>query len=378
MKKLFIVFAILCLAAPAMAADWNFYGSARMATFYSIVDKDIPGDNDTVNRTLWDLQGNSRFGATVKVNDQIGGGFEYGTGVNLRKLYGTYTFGGGSELLIGQTYAPTGSYFYSNSVFDTDGDLLGVGQFYSGRVPMVQWKTGGLKIAALKPNTPGDVEAGEGGFELDENGNIVPVAGVVGVATDIIIPKLEASYKFKGDTWFFDVYGGFQTYGLDYFEGNDPTITSYVVGVGGGMNFGAFYLNLGGNYNQNPGEYGAYAPAFGGLPEINTFGLIQNQDIEDNTGYGFLGVLGWNLSDMMTLEAGYGYQYQELDVDGPAGDGESVWQAYVNAVINITPGFFVVPEIGYASYDYVDGRFAGEGDPNPNLLYVGAKWQINF
>ncbi len=43
MKKLFIVFAVLCLAAPAMAADWNFYGSARMATFYSIVDKDIPG-----------------------------------------------------------------------------------------------------------------------------------------------------------------------------------------------------------------------------------------------------------------------------------------------------------------------------------------------
>jgi hypothetical protein len=34
MKKLFIVFAILCLAAPAMAADWNFYGSARFATFY--------------------------------------------------------------------------------------------------------------------------------------------------------------------------------------------------------------------------------------------------------------------------------------------------------------------------------------------------------
>ncbi len=110
MKKLLIIFAVLCLAAPAMAADWNFYGSARMATFYSIADKDIEGDNDTINRTLWDLQGNSRFGANVKVNDQIGGGFEYGTGVNLRKLFGTYTFGGGSELLIGQTYTPLGSH----------------------------------------------------------------------------------------------------------------------------------------------------------------------------------------------------------------------------------------------------------------------------
>ena len=77
MKKLLIIFAVLCLAAPAMAADWNFYGSARMATFYSIVDKDLNNDNDTVNRTQWDQQGNSRIGATVKVNDQIGGGFEY-------------------------------------------------------------------------------------------------------------------------------------------------------------------------------------------------------------------------------------------------------------------------------------------------------------
>jgi hypothetical protein len=360
-----------------MAADWNFYGSSRMATFYSIVDKDIPGDNDTVNRTLWDLQGNARIGATVMVNDQIGGGFEYGSGPNLRKLYGTYTFGGGSELLIGQNYAPTGSYFYSNSVFDGDGDLLGVGQFYSGRVPMIQWKTGGLKIALLKPNVPGDVEAGEGDFGFDEDGNIVQADPTVGVATDLIIPKIEAAYKFKGDAWFMDVYGGFQTFGLDYFEGNDPTITSYVVGLGGGMNFGAFYLNLGGHWVQNAGDYGAYGPELGGLPAIDGSAAVDaNQDEVDNTGYGFLGVLGWNVSDMWTLEAGYGYQYYELDVDGA--DGESLWQAYVNAVINITPGFFVVPEIGYASYDYEDGRYAGEGDPNPNILYVGAKWQINF
>ena len=35
MKKCWIVFAVLMLAAPAMAADWSFYGSERMATYYS-------------------------------------------------------------------------------------------------------------------------------------------------------------------------------------------------------------------------------------------------------------------------------------------------------------------------------------------------------
>jgi len=37
-KKGVVVFAILLLAAPAVAADWSFYGSERMATFYTYQD----------------------------------------------------------------------------------------------------------------------------------------------------------------------------------------------------------------------------------------------------------------------------------------------------------------------------------------------------
>ena len=126
MKKLLIVLAVLCLAAPTMAAEWNFYGNSRFATFSIDKDMDLPNvDSDT--DTLWTQQGNSRIGATVKFNDQIGGRFEYGAGSNINKrhLYGTYNFGVG-EVLIGQTYTPTSDYFYSNSVINDDGDLLGI------------------------------------------------------------------------------------------------------------------------------------------------------------------------------------------------------------------------------------------------------------
>jgi opacity protein-like surface antigen len=34
MKKFLVIFAVVALlASPAMAAEWNFYGSARMSTF---------------------------------------------------------------------------------------------------------------------------------------------------------------------------------------------------------------------------------------------------------------------------------------------------------------------------------------------------------
>ena len=38
MRKRILVLGVLLLAGPVVAADWVFYGSERMATFY--VDRD--------------------------------------------------------------------------------------------------------------------------------------------------------------------------------------------------------------------------------------------------------------------------------------------------------------------------------------------------
>ena len=178
MKKLFIIFAVLCLAAPAMAADWNFFGSSRMATWWVNDDFDTnTGAYDDDADIQWEGGGNSRFGANVKANDQIGGGVEIGFdggSVYARKFFGTYTFGGGSQLLVGRNYTPT-AMFYSNSVYGGDGDLLGIGEYYDGRQDMIQFKTGGFKFAIIDPNVPA----------VDD-----PVINDT-------IPKLEASYAFK-------------------------------------------------------------------------------------------------------------------------------------------------------------------------------------
>jgi hypothetical protein len=351
MKKLFIIFAIVCLASPVMAADWNFYGSARMATFSVNRDTDTNAHLSSQTNTEWDQQGNSRIGATVKFNDQIGGGFEMSDSFGKRKLYGTYMFGNGAELLLGQTYTPS-AWFLSNSVYDGDGDLLGRGEFYEGRLPMVRLKMGGFQVALIKPAlvNPDDTL----------------------YVTKNTIPKIEASYNFKTDMFFANAFGGYHTYDLDGITTatKDLTVNSYVFGVGGGMNFGALYVNLGGHIGQNMGNYGAYNPSAIDMDMI----ISTDQKEKDTTGWGAEGVVGFNASEMLTIEAGYGYEYGEKDVSHA--DGSSVYQMYLNATINIAPGFFIVPEVGYIEADY--DTQGTQPDPNPSITYFGAKWQINF
>ena len=361
MKKLFIIFAILCLAAPAMAADWNFYGSARFATFRVDVDPDVAGtDSDT--DTQWAQQGNSRIGATVKFNDQIGGGFEMSDSFGKRKLYGTYTFGNGGELLIGQTYAPS-ALFYSNSVYDGDGDLLGVGEFYEGRVPMIQFKMAGFKVALISPNVE-DYELTAASTVANLTTGVVTTTAATNYDTDVDLPKIEVGYGFKMDMFFADVFAGYQTYTLDTVTGTDYDADSYVIGGGVGANFGAFFVKVGAHMGQNLGNYGAYNPI--GLNDEMT---IVGGTEKDADGLGYLAVVGFSPSEMFTIEAGYGHEEAEVD---DSNNTEEADQYYLNCTVNIAPGFFIVPEVGMITYQ------DDVSVPEPEIFYWGAKWQINF
>ncbi len=352
MKRLFVLLAAIALvsvfAATAMAAEWNFYGSARMGTFYEDEDENA-GDDE---RTKWDLQGNARIGATVK-NGDIGGGFEYGAGdgkANIRKLYGTYNFGGGSSILVGQSYSPTGDRFYSNQVWGADEDLLSTGQFYAGRQPMIMFSSQGFSFALVKPNDGGNLE-------------------IAGGDVDITLPKFEAKYSIKQDGLFVDIWGGFQTYEIE-----SPTethdVSSYVAGIGGGIDTGSAFLKLHGYFARNQGNYGA---AFLGPDKTTDDALYDafNNDILDVDTFGGLAVLGFKASDTMTFEIGGGYVAHEADIDNAEKD--ETMSYYANVTINIAPGFFIVPEVGIV--DYMDGLT--ENDQG-KLTYYGAKWQINF
>ena len=154
MKKLMVLIAALalvCFSVPAMAVYWNFYGNARMATFWEARDfgdgTNAAETDDKDSDLVWDLQGNSRFGANIK-SENLKAQIEMGiseSNVSSRRVYGVWDFGAG-KLKVGKDYTPV-SQFISGQVYDGDLGLLGIGTAYGSRKGQIALSFGAFNIA---------------------------------------------------------------------------------------------------------------------------------------------------------------------------------------------------------------------------------------
>ena len=359
MKKLFVllgaVVLVVAFTAPAFAAEWSFFGSARMSMFWTSRDlgdfEDAAGD-DTDSDMLHALQGNSRIGANVKAGDNLVGGFEYGTGVNVRKLFGEYDFGG-FKLKVGQDYSPV-NYFLSNQVVASDNDMLNYGGIYGGRNGMVQARIGDFKFALVSPQSSTNV--------TDPINNVSYGA----FETDISWPKLEASWAFNFGGFSGKVMGGYNQYKI-VAPDRDETVDSYILGLGLKWDMGPFYAGGDVYIGQNTGNYGIYTSgpsAVAGWDSVD-------EKLVDSDAWGWLFVIGFKMSDMFAFEGGLGSAYFDYDISGADSANISAW--YVQASINFAKGVFIVPEIGQVDNgDDLSGNDIGKN------TYYGLKWQINF
>ena len=403
MKKFTILFAaiiLVCFAVPAMAVDWNFYGSARINTWYQSRDYDKglnPAGTDTKDsQVLWGNNGqnNSRIGARVKhenvsgrVEIQLKGNAKGDPGGDIttetRLVYGVWNFGAG-KLKIGKDYTPV-SQFVSGQVFDEDLGLLGVGTSYGNRVAQVSLAFGGFEIALIDPvqdyipglgATTSTTQVGTGLLGLPI---IVPIAIGNNGDVDSYIPKIEAKWGMAFDTWNFNIRGGYQYYSIEDVEAptgtpgvtkkEDVDVTAYMFAADGGVNFGPGYVKAALSWSRNP------AQAAWHIPGLRTSGGSAVWDGKDGTDDNdvFMGALvgGLKVSDMLSFEAGFGYRQDDLDVKGAEKD--KVWEIYAQSVIVMAPGVYVVPEIGYTDYM----KNAADLDEG-SQFWLGAKWQIDF
>jgi hypothetical protein len=368
MKKLLAVLVVLCFAAPAAAVDWNFYGSARMKTFYISDDfgdgLNDAGTDDSDAELQWSSQGNSRLGARVKA-EHVSGRLElalpssntHDGDVGARLIYGEWKFSDMGTLRVGKGYTPS-SQFISGQVFDSDLGLLGVGTNYGRRPGSIQLMYGGFTVALIEAN-----DSNSDGWSSFAGGD-----------PDRYLPKIEASWGMSLDAFSFNIMGGYQYVEVEDMPPNteDVDVTSYIIGADVGFNFGPAYIKAAGSYGQNWTNARWSDLAYSRDGSVSGAGQFDgDDDVDDSDNWQAALVLGFKVSDMLSLEAGGGYRV--ADSDAPGFKKDEAWAIYGQAVIAMAPGVWLIPEVGYFDYmdDYLD-------DDEGSRFYGGAKWQIDF
>ena len=340
------------ITSSAVAADWNFYGSARLTTFYTDGENRDP-------KLDYDLQGNSRIGAHVKATETLSARFEYGASnnkANIRLFYGVWNFGGG-ELLIGQTYGPVWLPV-SNQAFAGDnrrggrfGDtgLAGLGENYTGRIPQIQLRFGDFKLALVQANNK---------FYSWGAAN----APIRSYATRVDFPGIQAKYRFKFEPFDFSLSAAYQT-----FDARGSEVESYLFAGRVGYTAGPFSLKASGFIGSNMGN----------ISELNVTGTkgrkgyaivrAPGKGVIDVDSYGYAVVAGYKANEWLDFEAGYGYA--KMQIDNLRARHDDALAYYLQGTVTLAPGVTLVPEVGLIDY-----RGKGQRDST----YYGIKWQINF
>jgi hypothetical protein len=386
MKKIILAIAAVALiASPALAAEWNFYGSARIATFYNSYDfgdlgdagasgedqqlgREVPVRQDDDQELFWDIQNNSRIGARVKASDTLSGRFELGVSdnINTRLLFGEWKPGNNLSILWGKDYTPIAQFvsgqigWGDNSIDAYDYGLLTFGTMYGTRRAQVKLSYGGLQVALIEYSD---------GVNLADP-DAPSLSSFSDGDVDHWYPKVEAAYTRSFDTFGFGIRGGYQYYEVEDADTDgdgdaegDLDITSWIIGGELTGNFGPLGAFATVSYSQNGGAAGWFL----GTPTVEA----GSSSVKDNdTLMASLGA-SFSFTDAVRLEAGVGYREDSPDQNGLEDD--ELYAYYLNAMFVLAPGVTVIPEVGYL--DYKDNIL---DEDEGNQFYLGAKWQVDF
>ena len=351
---------LVTFTVPAMAADWNFYGSARMLlewrnTDFQVVDRFLPnagtggGFDDT--DLAWTLLGTSRMGANVKVSDTISGVVEMGwagapgLNVGVRQIYGEWNLGN-YQILIGHEYTPI--LFFASGSVSNDFAQLAYGGFYVGRNDQIKLKFGKFHIALVEPST------------------FAP-ALYAAQDTDTTIPKIEARWSGNMGPFFVSIGAGYNTIDIvNTATDAETSVDSYVANLGLRYNIGAFGLAGQIWIASNSRNYGKTELA-SGAATVNAAGT----GIADTDSMGFLLSAKYKMSDMVSFGVGYGWYEHSQDLVGTQDDDGSSY--YINMPLTLAKGVSLTPE--FSVFDYGD-NLAGADEGSSTAFTVW--WGIFF
>jgi hypothetical protein len=311
-----------------------------------------------------------------------GGDIDVGT----RRAYGVWKFSDMASLKVGKDYSPV-SNLVSGQIFDSDAGLLGQGDFYGKRPAGLTLILGGFELAFLtnsavdtSPNSIAASVANVGGVPTAVPAVASPFdITPTGADIDNNYPKIEARYAFKMGGFELIPFGGFQYFTVSSNNSiltDDLDIISYVGGLVAKVNLGAFYAAAEGAIGQNWANAnwadGRSTGARGFISGFNAAGATRDglDDTNDAQSWMAMGLVGLQFTPTLKFEAGFGYRNDDPDIAGL--DDFEAWEAYLQAVVTLAPGVYIVPEVGYIDF------MENDGDDLGYQWYAGAKWQIDF
>jgi hypothetical protein len=363
MKKLLVILLAIAMVGafsiPAYAAtEFSFKGDARMETFYVSQDDDLGFNGEEDDDLRWTKSNVlSRLGIKA-VRDNITGYIEIRphTGSYVRHWFGEWNFGSG-KLLVGKTWTPATVFTNSSNYKDNTMGGFGNMNWAAARIDQIRltFLDGNLKLGFLDVNDATSIPN--------------PIGPSFGSHSDTTLPTIEASYTLKLKPVKLVFNGGYATYDVrEAVTDNEETIDSNFFGLAAFFDIGAFYVKAEGHIATNGANYGLN---YNGLSFASAGWDAADSKVVDNDSVGYQFIVGWQASEDLILEAGYGFVEAELDISGPDPDDASM--IYINAPINLAGGVLLTPEIGVI--DYMDNIL---GEDQGTETFFGATWKISF
>lgn len=394
---------IAMLAVPAVAAtEWEFGATIQFKTFYNHVNygdrrgDDLEGGgagglkND--GYLDWTTQSDSNINMTM-YSDRLEGYAEINydfaeNSVTTNYLWGRYFINDNMSVLIGQT-DPLFIQEISNQVVYDNANLNGFGTANSDTLPMIALQYGGFTFAMAQPMKNFDETFDANVAFIDSWGGPTPDGYTADI--DTFMPQLHASFNYEADTWRIKFAGAYANsrvkklaleYGGAEYSFGSKTISSWLVGMDSQVFFGPLTLGAAISYGANWDFVGwnegmgvAY-PVFTPKSGFNSFRVKDTHSLMAAL------VVGYQLTESLGFEAGVGYRRDDNSMFDKAIQS---WATYIQAVYEVTPGFRIIPEIGYMNYGDSPGakstryndRVKGNIDEGYEW-YAGVQWRFDF
>ena len=168
------------------------------------------------------------------------------------------------------------------------------------------------------------------------------------------------------------VFGGYNTTDEVMTATNkEYSINSHVIGLNARVNVGPAYLKGIIYSGQNQLNYGSETSWV-----WSAYYDAATDSITDIDALGWFLVAGCKVTDMVSLEAGYGQRKLERERPGFDKDEDKNAMFYINMPITVAKGFTITPEFGY--FDEKDQNIAGVSKDQGDTTYYGVYWRMDF